>query len=279
VIEVVRELADLRRAVGEARSAGRRIGFVPTMGALHEGHLSLMRLARQRSDFTVVSIFVNPLQFGPSEDLDRYPRDEERDLHLCEETGVDLAFLPRRAAMYPEGAVTTVDVGPIGDVLEGAERPGHFAGVATVVAKLFNLVEPHLAVFGRKDAQQVAVIRQLVRDLSFDIEIIVGDIVREADDLALSSRNVYLRGEERAQATALHRALRAGGEAWRRSGEVEETEQVMKDFLEGSPGVELGYARAVDPISFLHPAGEAALLLVAARVGATRLIDNLTVTR
>jgi pantoate--beta-alanine ligase len=251
------------------------VGFVPTMGALHEGHLSLIRRARDASDIVVVSVFVNPRQFGPSEDFEAYPRDEARDLALAESEDVNLVFVPGVEHMYPAGAVTTVHVeGPLGDTLEGAARPGHFDGVATVVAKLFNVTDPDVAVFGQKDAQQVAVIRRVVRDLAFRTEIVVSPTVREPDGLALSSRNAYLDGSARAAATALHRALVAGEEAFRAGGPAAAVERT-RAVLAGTEGVEPDYAAAVDPYTFEAPVDGAPLLLaVAARVGGTRLIDN-----
>lgn len=277
-MKVVGTRAELREALDARRGDGDRIGFVPTMGALHEGHLSLIGLAHEHADLVVISIFVNPLQFGPSEDLEAYPRDRERDLELARAAGAQLAFLPSQEEMYPPGAATRVDVGRLGSVFEGAERPGHFEGVATVVAKLFNLVRPNVAVFGQKDAQQVAVIRQMVRDLSFDIEIVVGDIVRAADGLALSSRNAYLSGGERQAATALHRALTEGRAVLEAGGGVADAEVAMVKVFEGQEGVELGYARAVDPQTFETGPGRDILLVVAARIGSTRLIDNMLVT-
>lgn len=274
-MNVVRSEAELRSALVAARNIHDRVGFVPTMGALHEGHLSLMRVARSVSDFVVLSVFVNPLQFGPEEDLAAYPRDEQRDMELARGEGVDLVFLPTVAEMYPAGRETSVTVGSLGSMLEGADRPGHFDGVATVVAKLFNLVQPDVAVFGQKDAQQVAVIHQLVRDLSFDIEIVVAPTVREPDGLALSSRNSYLSADERRPATALYEALRAG------AGVLDEdtalAEKTMWEVL-ADRGLEPSYARAVDPTTFGPPTpGNPVLLVVAARLGTTRLIDNLLV--
>jgi pantoate--beta-alanine ligase len=272
---VARTRADLDAALSSERAAGRAIAFVPTMGALHEGHLSLVRIARGAAPVVVVSIFVNPLQFAPSEDLEAYPRDETRDLGLLESEAVDVVFLPDVHDMYPEGAATTISVGPIGSILEGADRPGHFDGVATVVAKLFNMVRPDMAVFGQKDAQQVAVIRQVVTDLDLGVDLIVGPIVREADGLALSSRNAYLGPAERGRATALHRALQLGEAALRAGDDPSEAERVMGEALGAEAGVDVSYAVAVDPVTFSEPkrAGPV-LLLVAARVGATRLIDN-----
>ena len=277
-MRVARTVAEVRAFYRNERPRGTTVAFVPTMGALHEGHLSLMRRAREAADLVVVSIFVNPLQFGPGEDYESYPRDEGRDLALVEDEGVNLVFLPAVEQMYPEGAVTTVHVdGPLASTLEGAARPGHFDGVATVVSKLFNVIDPDVAVFGQKDAQQVAVIRRMVRDLSYRTEIVVAPTVREHDGLALSSRNAYLDAGEREAATALYRALAAGEEALRDEG-IEGAEAAMRGVLDDAGGVEPDYAAAVDPYSFGSPGGDGPVLLaVAARVGRTRLIDNVLV--
>lgn len=275
-MKVARSRTELAQVLQPGRGAS-RIGFVPTMGALHEGHLSLVAAARDAADVVVLSIFVNPLQFGPNEDLASYPRDEERDLRLAEAAGADLVFLPSVAEMYPEGRSTTVSVGELGTVLEGTDRPGHFDGVATVVAKLFNLVQPDVAVFGQKDAQQVAVIKKMVKDLSYAIEILVAPTVRETDGLALSSRNAYLTAEERPSATALYRALRLGAQTVADEG-FEAAEKSMWDLLVAE-GLEPSYARAVDPDTFGSPSlGSDVLLVIAARLGKTRLIDNMLVT-
>ncbi|MDQ3981166.1 MAG: pantoate--beta-alanine ligase [Actinomycetota bacterium] len=275
-MRVARTVAEVRAFYRNERARGTRVGFVPTMGALHEGHLSLIRRARDAAEIVVLSVFVNPLQFGPSEDFDAYPRDEARDLALAESEDVNLVFAPGVDQMYPDGAVTTVHVdGPLGTTLEGAARPGHFDGVATVVAKLFNATDPDVAVFGQKDAQQVAVVRRMVRDLAFRAEIVVGPTVREPDGLALSSRNVYLGGRERDAATALYRALGAGEKAWGAGGHTAAVER-MRAVLDDAEGVDPDYAAAVDPYTFGPPVDGAPLLLVvAARVGGTRLIDNL----
>lgn len=279
-MDVVRVVSELRAVLGGSRGGGERIGFVPTMGALHEGHLSLMRAARESCDVVVASIFVNPLQFGPTEDLDAYPRPEERDLELARRAGVDVVFLPSMDEMYGSRGQTVVEVGPLGDVLEGAERPGHFAGVATVVAKLFNIVEPDASFFGQKDAQQVAVIRRMAKDLSYRTTIEVMPIVREPGGLALSSRNAYLTPGERVAAGALFSALEAGRAAWTGGASAAHTESEMLGTLRSGPGVTPGYARVVNPDDFGAPdmAGDV-LLLVAARVGTTRLIDNILCTR
>ena len=275
-MNVARSVAELEGALAEHRRAGATIGFVATMGALHEGHLSLVRAARSADDVVVVSIFVNPLQFAPNEDYASYPRDETRDLALAEEEKVDLVFVPSGEEMYPGGASTVVDVGPLGNIVEGEMRPGHFRGVATIVAKLFHLVQPTRAYFGQKDAQQVAVIKRMVTDLWFPVEIVVCPTVRDGDGLALSSRNAYLSEEERRTATTLWRALVAGREAWEREGRPDAAEAAMRALLAEQP-LDLDYARAVDPNTFGAPDAGCALLVVAARVGRTRLIDNLLV--
>jgi pantoate--beta-alanine ligase len=275
-VKVVDRIAGVRTALAPARAAGRVVGFVPTMGALHEGHLSLVRAARARSDVVVVSIFVNPLQFGRNEDLDAYPRDEEGDLRLLEAEKVDLVFLPARREMYRRGRSTRVRVSRVTEVLEGEHRPGHFEGVATAVAKLFNIVAPDVAFFGQKDAQQVAVIRRMVRDLDFDLEIAVCPIVREPDGLAMSSRNAYLSADQRRDASVLHRALRKGADAFRTAGSPAEAEEAMGRELASAPQVEVDYAVACDPDDFGRPrSGRPVLLAVAARLGTTRLIDNI----
>jgi pantoate--beta-alanine ligase len=270
----VRTVAALRAELGP-RHGGRRIGFVPTMGAFHEGHLSLVRAARSACDAVVMSIFVNPLQFGSGEDLDAYPRDEATDLELAASNGVDVVFCPPVAEIYPEGAATTVNVGALGEILEGEVRPGHFSGVATVLTKLFNIVSPDAAFFGQKDAQQVAVVRQMAADLFCDIEIVVCPTVRAPDGVAFSSRNRYLSAHERPRATVLFRSLEAGQEALRGGAGLEVVQQTMWDVLGAEDGVQPDYAAAVDPTTFGPPLpGGHILLAVAARVGSTRLIDN-----
>jgi pantoate--beta-alanine ligase len=272
---VARAVTEVRAELRELRAQRRTIGFVPTMGALHEGHLSLVRTAAATCDAVVLSIFVNPLQFGPREDLDAYPRDEAADLELAQAEGVDLVFCPAVSEIYPEGSSTTVTVGPIGDVLEGEVRPGHFAGVATVVAKLFNIVEPHAAFFGQKDAQQLAVVRRMTADLSFNVEIVSCPTVRDLDGVALSSRNRYLSPEERAHAAVLRRSLQEGERVLQAAENIHEAEKAMWGVLISEESVEPDYAAAVDPSSFGPPrAGGPILLAVAARVGSTRLIDN-----
>jgi pantoate--beta-alanine ligase len=254
-----------------------RVGLVPTMGYLHEGHLSLVRRAREECDHVAVSIFVNPTQFGPKEDLSKYPRDIDRDLSLLDPLGVDLVWMPTPEIMYPPGFQTWVDVETITHPLEGSMRPGHFRGVTTVVAKLFNAVQPHKAYFGQKDAQQAAVIRQMTRDLSYPIEIVVCPIVREPDGLAMSSRNVYLDPEQRKAATVLSRALRTAKEAYE-NGErdAEKLRQVMKDVLAREPLAQMQYVSCADydTLEELDTVTGKALLSMAVFVGKTRLIDN-----
>jgi pantoate--beta-alanine ligase len=278
----VSAIDELRAWVRERRRGGARIGFVPTMGFLHEGHLSLVDEARRRADAVVMSIFVNPLQFGPSEDLDRYPRDLPRDRALAGARGVDLLFVPGVATMYPPGGETRVAAGATGARWEGAARPGHFDGVLTVVAKLFNLVQPDAACFGQKDVQQAALVRRMVRDLDWPIDVVVVPTVREPDGLALSSRNVYLAPAERAQALGLSAALREAHAAWSAGvTDAGEIRRRMEGALEMHPGVEAEYIAVADPDT-LEPVERAdarSVVAVAGRVGRTRLIDNITLGR
>jgi len=275
-----RKIEDVRAAIREAQRAGRVVGFVPTMGFLHEGHLSLIRVARDNgADFIVVSIFVNPLQFGPNEDFEKYPRNEKRDSELLESENVDVLFLPPVEAMYPPDASTKVVVSAVAEPLEGDRRPGHFTGVATVVLKLFNIVQPDLAVFGRKDAQQCAVIDQMVRDLDVPVRLVFGETIREHDGLARSSRNSYLSKDERALAPALHRALSAGADAIRHGiHDVAAIEHLMHQMADG---VEIDYLAVVDPLTFRPPADfhHDVLVAGAVRIGKTRLIDNIRVAK
>jgi len=270
-------------AIDEVRAAipTARVGFIPTMGFLHEGHLSLIDAAREAgANFIVVSIFVNPKQFGPNEDFARYPRDEARDKELLESKNVDLLFLPAADVMYPPGAQTTVSVGAVAKPLEGERRPGHFDGVATVVLKLFNIVQPDLAVFGRKDAQQCAVIDRMVRDLDVPLTLVFAETAREHDGLAMSSRNSYLSADERKLAPALHRALRAGEEAITHGvHDVAAIETVMRRMIAETPGIEVDYLAVVDPETFLPPIDfrRDLLLAGAVKIGKTRLIDNVIV--
>jgi pantoate--beta-alanine ligase len=276
-MKIVRDETALR-AVLDARESGTSVGYVPTMGALHEGHLSLLRAARDRCDLVVLSIFVNPLQFGAGEDLARYPSDELADVKLAEAAGTDLAFVPPADVMYPPGSTTTVDPGRLGEIVEGAARPGHFRGVATVVAKLFGQVRPDVAFFGQKDAQQVAVIRRMVSDLAIPVAIEVCPTMRDPDGLALSSRNRYLSADDRKGALALWRALQAGSRVMTEGGDARRAQNEMESVLRAEPGVEIDYAVAVDPETFeaAKPSGPT-LLAVAARVGTARLIDNVSI--
>jgi pantoate--beta-alanine ligase len=272
------EIDELRRIVGEVREAGGRIGFVPTMGYLHAGHLALCDEATNHADFLVLSVFVNPLQFGAGEDLDRYPRNLAQDAQAAMGRGVNLLFAPTTATVYPRGEPAVRLAAPrLADRLCGRHRPGHFEGVLTVVAKLFNLVAPDVAVFGRKDLQQAALVRAMARDLDFPVEIRVAPIVREADGLAMSSRNVYLQPAERQAATSLYRSLLAAQEVF--SGGETGADAVVaacRSILEREPGVSVQYVELVDPESLEAPAhaGRGDAVAVAAHVGGTRLIDN-----
>ncbi len=277
-MKTITAIRDMQRTTDALRRDGRRIAFVPTMGYLHEGHVQLIRRARAEADFTAVSIFVNPSQFGPKEDFSRYPRDLARDSALAEQAGCDLLFVPETDEMYPPGFSTRVSIAGLASVLEGASRPGHFDGVATVVAKLLNIVRPHVAVFGQKDAQQVAVIRAMLQELNFDTALIVEPTVREADGLAMSSRNVYLSPEERQRALALSRALGsasvlyAGGE--RRASALA---GAVRSELASTPGVDVDYVAVLDAETFTDPGADTErplLVAIAAKVGSTRLIDN-----
>lgn len=276
-MHVVRTVEDLRAA---RRGLPGPVGFVPTMGALHRGHISLVDAARAACGSVVASIFVNPTQFGPNEDLARYPRPEAQDLAMLEAAGVHLAFLPTVEVMYPEGSATRVRVGGIAERLEGASRPGHFDGVATIVTKLFNLVQPDRAYFGRKDAQQLAVIRQMVRDLDQPVEVIGCPTVRDEDGLALSSRNVYLSPEERAQALSLSRGLRRAKSVYEDGvRDAPSLRQFVEDEIKAQPLAAIDYVSLADAVTLEELTGPVlapALLSVAVRFGTTRLIDNVT---
>lgn len=281
-MQIVDNIPDMQKTADDLRVSGRRIALVPTMGYLHEGHLSLVDEARRKADVVVMSIYVNPTQFAPTEDLSSYPRDFDRDRKLAAERGVDIIFAPSDRAMYPEEERAFVEVEKVSRVLEGEFRPTHFKGVTSVVAKLFNIVKPHVAVFGQKDAQQAFIIGKMVRDLNFDVGITVAPIVREEDGLALSSRNVYLSPEERTQATVLSRSLKlaaelvAGGE----TGLVRVRSEMLKIINSGSKG-KVDYISFVDPDSFekVEQTGSLrrVLALLAVRFGKTRLIDNMFV--
>ena len=260
------------------RREGERIALVPTMGYFHEGHLALMRRAKELADKVVVSLFVNPIQFGPQEDLAAYPRDLNRDARLAEETGVDVLFVPQVEEMYPPGFQTFVEVTELSKPLCGAKRPGHFRGVATVVLKLFNIVRPHLAVFGLKDYQQYLVIKRLVKDLNLEVEIVGHPIVREEDGLAMSSRNTYLSPEERRSATCLYKALLLARERIREG--VRETPKLVEElsrFILSHPHTKIDYISFVDPedLSPVEEISKPTLLALAVFVGRARLIDNM----
>ncbi len=279
-MKIIASISEMQSLAGTLRAQKKIIGFVPTMGFLHEGHLSLMKKAGQECDFAVVSIFVNPTQFGPGEDFDRYPRDVEGDRKKCEAMGIDALFIPAADDMYPKGGGASVSVAGISDILEGAIRPGHFTGVATVVAKLFNIVRPHRAYFGQKDYQQCVVIRRMASGLNMDVDVSVLPTVREADGLAMSSRNTYLDRDERKAAPAVYRALLAGETAIR-SGEsdLEKLREKIRSVLLGEKAVSIDYVEIADPESVmpLKKAENRMVLLVAARLGRTRLIDNLLI--
>ena len=275
-MRLVRSVADLRALLKPLWNEGKRIGFVPTMGYLHEGHAALIRQSASRCDVTVVSIFVNPTQFAPNEDFAKYPRDLERDQATCLEAGADVLFLPEASEVYPSGFQTFVEPGRLAEPLCGAFRPGHFRGVATVVAKLFNIVQPDLAFFGQKDFQQTVVIRRMVRDLNLPVDVVVIPTVREEDGLAMSSRNSYLSEDERARARCLSQGLFAAEEAFRH-GE-RKPKKLLALAKKAMAGVdrlqylELVDAQSLEPLT--EPVDRAAALCVAAYVGATRLIDN-----
>lgn len=277
-MKVAKGIPEMRRLASERK--GELVGFVPTMGALHAGHLSLIAAARRRAEFVVTSVFVNPLQFGPGEDLHRYPRDEEGDLRALEAAGVDAVFLPSAREMYPDGAEVTVSVGRLGTILEGARRPGHFDGVATVVTKLLHIVDPDVVVFGQKDAQQVAVIRRLIADLDLRTEVIVEPTIREPDGLALSSRNVYLDPAERKRAAKLYEGLQAAEATLAGHGSPADAERAVEEVLSAAGGIEIDYVAAVDPATFEAAGDDGPVLVVlAAGIGGTRLIDNVMVDR
>jgi len=273
----VSDIPALRHWRDEQRRVGRRVALVPTMGSLHEGHLALVDEARRRADSVVLSVFVNPLQFGPDEDFARYPRNLERDRGLAAGRGVDLFFAPATDALVPAGAEIRVIAGETAERWEGSARPGHFTGVLTIVAKLFHLVEPEVACFGQKDIQQATLIRRMTRDLNWSVELAIVPIVREADGLAMSSRNVYLSPTERTNALSLSHGLRAARDAWQggeRSAAV--LKRIVQSSLRAAAGVRAEYIAVVEPEK-LRPVSVAAagtILAVAARVGTTRLIDN-----
>lgn len=277
-MRIIHSTHEMQSVCRTARREGKRVGFVPTMGALHEGHISLVQSAVKQTDFVVVSIFVNPLQFGPTEDFSKYPRTLEADCAKLLPVGVDVVFAPATDEMYPSGATTAVYVEGLSEKLDGRSRPGHFKGVTTVVAKLFQIVRPELAFFGQKDAAQVAVIRKMVRDLNMDVEVVVRPIVREKDGLALSSRNAYLSARERKQALCLYRSL-ARIQTMADQGEYDTAKllEIGKEIIADEPGAKLDYFEVIDQDT-LEPVtdvSKGALVAVAAWFGTTRLIDNL----
>ena len=277
-MQTISDITEMQNRCLAVRSAGQTIAFVPTMGFLHEGHLSLLREGRKRGDILVLSIFVNPTQFGQNEDLDRYPRDFERDEALARESGVDLIFYPQAEAVYPAGYATYISVdGSLTTTLEGASRPTHFRGVATVVCKLFNIVQPHLALFGRKDFQQLAVIRRMATDLNLPVEIVGMPIVREADGLAMSSRNVYLSADERRQALALVGTLQECA-ALAREGEPSAAKiiEAACEKLAKEPGLHVDYVKICHALLLreMDVISPESVMLLAVKVGKTRLIDN-----
>jgi pantoate--beta-alanine ligase len=281
-MEIVRRVNAMKEIATRARTTRRRIGLVPTMGYLHDGHLSLVRRIKDVADIAVVSVFVNPAQFGPGEDLEAYPRDLARDADLCVAEGIDYLFTPDASEIYPPGSCTVVETLSLADVLEGASRPGHFRGVTTVVLKLFEIVKPQVAAFGQKDAQQAVIVQRMVADLMLDVEILVLPTVRDEDGVALSSRNAYLEHDERLAARAIPLAIRAaerivGDGEWDAGAVV----AAARAVLESEPKLTIDYVALVDPVT-LQPVGELtgeALLLLAVRVGRTRLLDNTTLRR
>ncbi|HLE41169.1 MAG TPA: pantoate--beta-alanine ligase [Nitrospirota bacterium] len=279
-MKVINSISEMQALAESVRKAGRRIGFIPTMGFLHEGHLSLIRKARKECDVIVVSVFVNPAQFAPNEDFQRYPRDVEGDRKKCDSAGVDVLFMPSAADMYPKDAVVYVTVDGLSDILEGAVRPGHFRGVATVVAKLFNIVKPHAAFFGQKDFQQCVVIKRMVKGLNMDVDIIVFPTIREQDGLAMSSRNSYLNADEQRAAGSLYSALTAG-EALVKSGERDpvKLKDAMRAVLVKEKGMMIDYIEIAEPQSLapLVKVEARAVMLIAVRLGRTRLIDNILI--
>jgi pantoate--beta-alanine ligase len=277
-VKVIAKISEIRATIEEQKASGKRVGFVPTMGFLHQGHLSLVKESLLQSDCSVVSIFVNPAQFGPQEDLQKYPRDMGRDSALLDELGVDFLFVPDKNEMYPEGFRTYVEVTGLQDDFEGRSRPGHFRGVCTVVLKLLEIVKPDVAFFGQKDAQQAAVIKRMVRDLNLDLDIQVLPIIREKDGLALSSRNIYLTLEQRKAATCLIKSLREAGRLIE-NGERDPgiIRNRMERVFDSEPLADLDYIAIVDLDNFqpLATIGSETLIAIAAKIGTTRLIDNM----
>ena len=282
-MKIITTIHEMQQTVDELRQIRKKLGVVPTMGYLHEGHLSLIHLAKQHADVVITTLFVNPAQFGPTEDFDKYPRDFGRDKKLAESAGTDILFAPSNEEMYPAGYLTVVDVGRITTVLEGKIRPTHFRGVTTVIAKLFNITKPDVAVFGQKDAQQAIVIQQMVRDLNFDVRIMIAPIVRESEGLAMSSRNVYLSEVERKESVVLHQSLQLAKkliEYGERNCSLIISE--MKKLISANLSAKIDYisiteAETLEELSVLQD-GNQALISLAVRFGTTRLIDNILLT-
>ncbi len=279
-MKIITSIQEMHKLSDKIRNQGNIIGFVPTMGYFHEGHLSLMRIAREKADVVVISIYVNPTQFGPGEDFKDYPRDFDRDKHLAEKNGVDIIFHPSDKEMYPKRFLTAITVDKITKVLCGISRPHHFQGVATVCAKLFNIIKPHFAVFGRKDFQQSVVIKQMVRDLNFDLEIITGRIIRESDGLAMSSRNIYLSEDERTDALFLNKSL-LKAEEMVHQGErkIEILSKLIEKEISSKKNNRIDYISIIDPQTLepLEYIRDRALIALAVFVGKTRLIDNIVI--
>lgn len=279
-MKIINDINEMQTFAANLRQQRKTIGFVPTMGFLHEGHLSLMRIARPKCDALVVSIFVNPTQFGPTEDYEKYPRNFEQDERFCRQENVDIIFYPSKERMYSEPHHTFVNVSALSETMCGLSRPGHFQGVATVVAKLFNIVKPHLAVFGQKDYQQALIIRQMVNDLNFDVEILTGPIIREADGLAMSSRNKYLRSEEREKAQLLFKSLEMAKKLVKEGKyEAEFISKQIRDLILQTRGVVIDYIAIVDGRTLrpIEEISENTLIALAVKIGDTRLIDNIVI--
>ena len=276
-IEIIENVNMMQEKAEEIRLSGKKIGLFPTLGFLHEGHLELIRQGRKQSDILVMSLFVNPTQFGPNEDFDKYPRDIEGDINKARENGVDLVFLPSPSEMYPDGFISSVKVDKITGFLCGKSRPGHFDGVTTVVAKLFNIIKPHFAMFGQKDFQQLAVIKRMVKDLNMDVEIVEVPTVREADGLAMSSRNKYLNPEERKSALCIKKSIDMAAKMAEK-GELssEKLKTSIKDLIESYPYTDIDYINVCDPetLEDINTLRDKSLLAMAVKVGKTRLIDN-----
>lgn len=278
-MKVIKSISEMKEWADAQRAGSSRIGFVPTMGFLHEGHLSLIRIAREKSDNVVVSIFVNPTQFAPGEDFERYPRDFERDSIICEEEGVSVIFFPSSTEMYPENHHTFIITEQLSQVLCGESRPAHFKGVTTIVCKLFNIVKPHIAVFGQKDAQQAIILQRMVEDLNMDVEILIAPIVREPDGLAMSSRNKYLNKRERQEATILYQILKMADEEFGQSKNITMIKSKMKEMIEENSSGKIDYIEIVDGDTLAEPTDQSKKILIALAVyfGQTRLIDNVII--